>query len=306
MKKYIYVLVVLLMLPLAVYAQDYSDEEVKVKYEVNSDIWTKTSLSAERETIKHKWKNDDCGVLMYGTADVWSELTPSEKSGYSRSDFNHTILTDDYLYTYEEMLNDTGYSINQSNFIDYGMKMMKFSGNATYNGYHFDYLTYITINNGYMIQWQYYGETDTICLSRVTNAISSTTPTNLNSSYSPDFNIPGILISLVLTVVCYMAYPFIQTKFLNKKYTKETCNKMAIWNSVIVGFVFMIITISIDQNATWSAGPAFLYYWINRTLWISKTSSTIKQEARPDVTICTCGCKVLKEFDKCPKCGKKM
>ena len=25
-----------------------------------------------------------------------------------------------------------------------------------------------------------------------------------------------------------------------------------------------------------------------------------------DITICDCGCKVLKKYDRCPKCNKKM
>ena len=154
MKKYFILLIMIFMFPITVCAEEYADVDANVSYDINLDIWNEQSLSTERETIKRKWINNDCGTLMYGNADVWDELTASEKRGYSRSDFNHSILTNEYLYTYEEMLNDSGYNIESSKFIDYGMKMMKFSGSATYNGYSFDYLSFITINNGYMVQWQ--------------------------------------------------------------------------------------------------------------------------------------------------------
>lgn len=310
MKKLLILLVFGILLPIEVLAKEYNDYNSELKYEINDSIWEEVSLNAEREFIKKKWENSDCGTLMYGSTDVWSSLTSSEKSGYSRSTFNHKLLTEEDLSVYEDVLYDMGYNIYSSDLVEYDMKMLKYSGKATYNDYYFDYLAFITINNGYMIQWQYYGETDTLCMSRLTTAVTSMHSTSVDTAM--DFNFINIFINLILTILGYMLYPFIRVVLMKKIYDKDSCKKMAIWNSVIVGGIFMILTI--NSGGVWNAVPAFFYYSINKTLWINKKKNNIETNnsnekqtiTSQDITICECGCKVLKKYDRCPKCNKKM
>lgn len=304
MKKLLFAFILLAITPIGVYAEEYEyeDQNAKLKYSINETIWTEKTLSTEREYIDKKWENSDCGVLMYGSSDFWGELSNEEKSGYSREAFNSNALDNSFLQTYEQVFTEMGYNINSSRLVDLGMQMMRYEGTATYNGMNFDYLGFVTLNNGYLTQWQYFGEIDTICTSRVYTAVNSleSTISNSNSSSSLDLGYGNIIFSLILTIVVYMIYPFIRTKFMNVEYNENTCKKMALWNSIVVGGIFLILTTALQENATWSAGPAFLYYWINRTLWIKKDKSI-------NYTICkNCGCKVLNKFKNCPKCGKKV
>lgn len=302
MKKIIVFFILLAIIPIGVHAEEYDDENAKLKYSINDTIWTEKPLSTERETIDRKWENSDCGVLMYGSSDFWGELSNEEKSGYSREAFNSNALDNSFLEMYQQVFTEMGYNITSSRLVDLGMQMMRYDGTATYNGTVFDYLVFVTLNNGYLAQWQYFGEADTICTSRVYTAVNSleATISNSNSSSSLDFDYGNIIFSLILTIVAYMIYPFIRTKFMKVEYDENTCKKMALWNSIIVGGIFLILTSALQENATWSAGPAFLYYWINRNLWI-------KKEKNINYTICeSCGCKVLNKFKNCPKCGKKV
>ncbi|MDD2392255.1 MAG: hypothetical protein PHU94_04925 [Bacilli bacterium] len=302
MKKIICFFILLTIIPISVYAKEYEyeDENAKLKYSINETIWTEKSLSTEREYIDKKWENSDCGVLMYGSSDLWGELSNEEKSGYSRAAFNSTILDNSFLETYKQVFTEMGYNITSSRLVDIGMQTMRYEGTATYNGMTFNYLGFLTLNNGYLTQWQYFGQTDTICTSRVYAAVNSveSTISNSGSSSSLNFGYGNIIFSLILTIFAYMIYPFIRTKIMNIEYNKNTCKKMALWNSIVVGGIFLILTTALQENATWSVGPAFIYYWINRTLWIKKDKST-------NYTICeNCGCKVLNKFKKCPKCGR--
>ncbi len=82
----------------------------------------------------------------------------------------------------------------------------------------------------------------------------------------------GVLGSLLITAIAYMAVPMIMMASNGGKFPKKKANKIAIWNSVIVGILFLIITISVEATAGWTPTPAFLYYWINRAIITEKSS----------------------------------
>lgn len=89
---------------------------------------------------------------------------------------------------------------------------------------------------------------------------------------------------ILLTAVVYMIYPIIRLLINNGKFERRTAQKIALWNSIIVGTIFCIATIELSEGAaTWSGGAALLYYWINRTLLTDKSqkSTTIPGYSRP-------------------------
>jgi len=93
-----------------------------------------------------------------------------------------------------------------------------------------------------------------------------------------------ILISLLLTVVAYLAFPLISLLINGGKFPKKKAHKIALWNSIVLGLIFCIATIEIsDGNSTWNAGPAFLYYWINRAILTDKNAEDdISSKAIPE------------------------
>lgn len=314
MKKVLVVL--LLIFPLVVNAQEYINEGAGVTFEVN-DEWTEQDLSSEREYIDIKWINNDCGVLMFGTGDIWNEMSTSEKQGLSRKELNYNMLTEADLATYRETLTNAGYNISNAKFTNFKLKFMRFSGTADYNGNQVDYLSYITLNNGYMIQWQYYGNMDSTCsikVPEVVNTMKSTINNTNGGGYMNDLNTLTIIISLALTIICYMAYPFIRIKLMNAKYDEKSCKKMILWNSIIVALMFALLSYAIDEsNGTSSAinfAPAVLYYYINKAIWLSRfkdkkqnSSEDNKEQEQKKVYKCSkCGESFDYDFDVCPSC----
>ena len=93
-----------------------------------------------------------------------------------------------------------------------------------------------------------------------------------------DFDIGSLIISIILTAICYMAYPFFSTKILQKEYDEKACQKMALWNSVIVGGIFFVLTTVYTDNM-WNSITAFFYYYINKSSWISKDGVKNKSTA---------------------------
>ena len=83
-----------------------------------------------------------------------------------------------------------------------------------------------------------------------------------------------LFISLILTVISYMAFPLIRLWMNHGKFEKKRAKKIALWNSIVVGAFFCILTVSGDSGSTWNAAPAFLYYWINCAILTDKNAST--------------------------------
>lgn len=290
------------------YAKNVNDKAAKIKYEIDTSIWIPKNLSTERKYIDYKWENSDCGTLMYGSFDIYNELSSNERAKLTRSQYNDSTLTDSDLFTYEDLLKNNDFHITDKEYINFKMKILKFVGTAKYNNYFINYVSYITINNGYEVQWQYYGEQDTICLNRLNNIISTMESTNTAVSTSYSFDAMKILLGIVLTAICYLTYPFVQIILLKKKYDSQSLKTMALWNSMIIGIIFLIYTCSKNQNISWSAGPAIFYYWMNMSIWPDRKKSRItKLNNKRNFIICSnCGCKILKKFSKCPKCGKEI
>ena len=92
----------------------------------------------------------------------------------------------------------------------------------------------------------------------------------------------SLLLSLVLTVIAYMAFPLIRLLINHGKFEKKRAKKIALWNSIVVGAFFCILTISGDSGSTWNAAPAFLYYWINSAILTDKNATN---DAKVDVNV---------------------
>ena len=93
-----------------------------------------------------------------------------------------------------------------------------------------------------------------------------------------------LLVSLVLTAVAYMAFPLIRLAINRGKFEKTRAHKIALWNSIVLGAFFCILTSATSKgNVTWNAAPAFLYYGINCAILTDKyatktTTTTTKRE----------------------------
>ena len=326
-----YIIAVLLLFPITCYAQEtinYND--AKIKFNIDETKWKEESLSKERTYIDKKWTNE-CGTIMTGSFDIYNELSDEELEGVSREYFNYENLlkNDNDATSLLEGFKNT-YSVNNWSYKNYKMKFIEFSGTTQQSGIDIDYDIYITINNGYGFMIQYM-RTDAVnkgtCENPISEIVASADSTisvkKMEEENMDDSSlIISLIIGLVLTFICYEAYPFIRVVLMKKEYNEQEAKKMALWNSIIVGFIFLVLTVSTNENATWSAGPAFLYYWINKSLWIKKkpknNSSRKKEEQKQEeiqeepvndsgdeegYTCDNCGADVKESDTVCPKCG---
>lgn len=89
------------------------------------------------------------------------------------------------------------------------------------------------------------------------------------------------LISLVITAIMYMAFPFFKFYIVqDKKYSKQDFNKICIINSVIVATINLIIGINAIENYQVNFAPACIWYFVNYAVWpkMAMTKEALEQE----------------------------
>lgn len=77
----------------------------------------------------------------------------------------------------------------------------------------------------------------------------------------------SLLVGVVITAVAYMVVPLL-CLFINGKMEEKKAKKLALWNSIVLGAIFLILTASAD--GIWNAAPAYLYYLINKRILTDK------------------------------------
>lgn len=80
----------------------------------------------------------------------------------------------------------------------------------------------------------------------------------------------SLLLGIIFTAFCYTAFPLIRIAINNGRFNKKRAHKIALWNSIVLGAFFCILTPIVSSSA-WNAAPAILYYWINRMILTDKT-----------------------------------
>lgn len=91
----------------------------------------------------------------------------------------------------------------------------------------------------------------------------------------------GLVIGILITCLSYMLIPVI-LKLKNGGYDESKAKKIALWNSIIVGGIYMILTIELmGTSSAWNAGPAFLYYGINFSL-LKRGKKAIKEKVKKE------------------------
>lgn len=81
-----------------------------------------------------------------------------------------------------------------------------------------------------------------------------------------------LLFNLGLTAIAYMAFPLLRLWINHGKFEKNRAKKIALGNSIVLGIIFCVLTVSSDAGSTWNAGPAVLYYFINCAILTDKRS----------------------------------
>lgn len=93
----------------------------------------------------------------------------------------------------------------------------------------------------------------------------------------------SILPRLLLTVVSYMIVPILGLMLNCGRYEKAKAKKIALWNSIIVGGIFLILTSALTDKR-WNPAPAILYYGINCAILTKKTIQGVSTMSNTEKT----------------------
>lgn len=209
----------------------YTDSKTRTTFTVPAN-WVKTPLSEERETIDVKFTSlEEAGMsILYGSFDVWGEMTASERSGYSRSDIDNSI------FTKGDIADALGLSVNDVSTIKYADNeyyTATITSNTETYGLNFSVtMTHmITVNNGYMYWFQFSGATGNEFFDDFVSMLSSVkypnqggkvaTENDVNSGLMNQFNLGNILLSLLITIAIY-SLPIIIYRYGIRKKPAET------------------------------------------------------------------------------------
>lgn len=133
----------------------YHDKETGCEFDVPAN-WSMTSLSKERKYWDVKFTSNAVPELniLYGSTDLWAQLSTSEKKGLSRADLNNSFFSSTEL---AESLRNEGYimSVVEYNELEY-YKLISSSKVSVY-GIDFGVSTtcLIRIENGYIYSFQF-------------------------------------------------------------------------------------------------------------------------------------------------------
>lgn len=140
--------------------------------------------------------------------------------------------------------------------------------------------------------------------------------------------IGDLLLSVIITAIVYMAFPVIKLITNDGKFDLENARKISLWNSVVVGSVFCVLTIILSGGVLqWSVGPALFYYWLNTIILsngkqkeASKTTNNeitfndMNYEKNPEynrkqpvIKFCgMCGNRIIEGHIFCQYCGNRI
>ncbi|MBE6733273.1 MAG: zinc ribbon domain-containing protein [Ruminococcaceae bacterium] len=239
-------------------ANTYTDSVTGISFTIPQG-WNETALNEEREYIKVKYlhENNDDSSIFFGYSDMWAELPESDKTGYTRSDINHSAIMDNF--TKEEILQMIGYDslgaeinttyYNQIEYLelalDTEMSIFDVSVNITM-------ITLLRFDNGYCYQFVYsdlddkshYQEFKTMMDSVKYKTATQTGDgiISIDSDGNLQFNFSNLILSLVITIVVY-SLPIIIYRYGIKKQAlpEKKAKKITIIYGIIAFFVMAIL-----------------------------------------------------------------
>ena len=254
------------------------------------DGWTEQPLSQDRDFIQVKFTPDDGGLatILFGSADIWEQLTEAEKNGLSRDEYNIALFTkDDMAYTLDVNVSDIkNVELGSTNFYRVDLTSEGTSSGITIN---YTQSIYTTIQNGYFIQFQYvfsgndsnrgvFEETvknasipnsvtspSATASPQVTNQSQTVNTTKKHSDTSFQFDLGGILLSLLITVLIYSVPIMVYRYGILKKPVERKKAKIITIAYAFVAFLVMAVILSARGMGA-PGGAIILWSYINYSM----------------------------------------
>ena len=274
----------------------YTDKDTGVSFIVPAG-WKEETFSKDREMLDVKLvsKMYPGIAILYGSTDLWSQLPASDRIGYTRADYNSSVLST------KDIAEEFGVPQSLVKEVIYdGVSYFSMEKSSSIEAYGITISPAMTmlfrVENGWMYTFQVSG----VATDRHYRDFKALLHTveypevkkdNVGATFESMGFVGGVvlelLMAILLTAVAYIAFPLIRLAINHGKFEKKKAKRIALWNSVVVGAIFLVITTATSGDGTvWSAAPACLYYWINCTLLTNKNevineNAEIKQTTQP-------------------------
>lgn len=205
--------------------------------------WKQKAFSKDREFIDVKFvstKEDGC-TMIYGSTDMWSQMSASDRVGYTRSDLNNSAFTKSDI---AEMYSTTADKISTVTYN--GVEYFKGETSYTSDTYGVDITVTMTqlvyIDNGWMYMFQFggtsthkfYSDFESLLKSVQYPAVSNvggvgstnnTTSNNLDNGSDDNSGIIAVVVLLIVFAVIVVAV------VISRKKNNEPANYTPIYNT---------------------------------------------------------------------------
>ena len=221
----------------------HTDTDSGVTFTVPAN-WKQEAFSKDREFIDVKFvstKEDGC-TMIYGSTDMWSQMSASDRAGYTRSDLNNSAFTKSDIAA---MYNTTADKISTVTYN--GVEYFKGETNYTSDAYGVDITVKMTqlvyIDNGWMYMFQFggtsthklYSDFESLLKSvqyptvSDVGGVGSTNNTTSNNTNDNTDDSSGIIAVVVLFVI--VAVIVVAMIVSRKKNQSEPANYTPIYNT---------------------------------------------------------------------------
>lgn len=220
----------------------HTDTDSGVTFTVPAN-WKQEAFTKDREFIDVKFvstKEDGC-TMIYGSTDMWSQMSASDKVGYTRSDLNNSAFTKSDI---AEMYSTTADKISTVTYN--GVEYFKGETNYTSDTYGVDITVTMTqlvyIDNGWMYMFQFGGTSThklysdfegllkSVQYPTVSNvggigSINNNTTNNMNDDSDDNAGIVAVVVLLIVVAVLVIAV------VISRKKNNEPTNYTPIYNT---------------------------------------------------------------------------
>lgn len=266
----------------------YNDTDTGTEFLVPAD-WTQEPLSKDREVFDVKFtSNREPGlIILYGSTDIWAEMTTSEKKGLSRSDINNSMFTAE---EFAEAMGETKSNVLTATYG--GEEYYQYTTTSTNSSYGVNVDVTMTslmrIENGYAYAFQFSGDTTNAFYKDFESLLESVKYPCVESpslsDVSSEFSVTNIILDLLITIAIY-SVPIIIYRYSIIKHpvAKAKAKKITIIYGVIAFIVMSILIVAINGNGA-AGGAILLWSWINyRILVNGKPLDTEEPEVQPSI-----------------------